>query len=375
MRRSLVALAVADVLVLALAIGGALVVDGGGGSSSGEAGTAAGASTGSSDGPLPPLPGPRTVTATQVQARPWPARVAPAGVWTASLEGAGTRITLSTVAGVVPGGLGLASLKLASTDPRGTGGASPPADNVDLTLPDGSKWYPVDPFRLDASGDLPFSSATAVSGAVTLVVPSLAAVLANAPDPVTAVGTFVAADGRSVDRLALPRATKVGRDCARPPCQAGSDVPAVSLAAAPGTVLKATTGAGSGEAAVAGTARAQALGRRWDSLVGAVEGTDLAAQATWGGRVWTLTATTRGARQLWVDAWPVADTALTGSSAINNGVHNCLLNCDLRVRWANTGWATSQIYEAEAEGPTGHTIGFDLNKSLGHDAGLGVRRG
>ena len=47
----------------------------------------------------------------------------------------------------------------------------------------------------------------------------------------------------------------------------------------------------------------------------------------------------------------------------------------MRLRWTNTGWATAQIYEAEALGPAGPTVGFDLNKSSGQDAGLDVRRG
>lgn len=39
------------------------------------------------------------------------------------------------------------------------------------------------------------------------------------------------------------------------------------------------------------------------------------------------------------------------------------------------GDATSQILEAEGLGPGAAGVGFDLNKSLGHDAGLDVRRG
>lgn len=370
MRRPLLALLVADVLVLVVAVVGAATVDRG--SNATATSDVARSVAIAPDGSVPPPPAPRAVTAALVQRRPWPDRVTPTAPWTARLDGAGGRTTLTRVAGVVPGGLGQASLKLASVDPRS---ATANQANLSLTLPDGAKWYPIAPFHLDASGDLPFTSASTVDAAVTVFVPSLSAVLANAPDPVTAVGTFVAVDGRQVDRLVLPRATRVTQDCPRTPCQPTDDVPAVSLAAGPATVLRASTGPQSGEAAVAGSARAQALGRRWDGLVGAVEGTDLAATATWDGRTWSLTATARGARQVWVDVWPIADTTLSPSSTVNDNLHNCLRNCDLRVRWTNTGFATSQIYEAEGMGGAARSIGFDLNTSLGHDAGLGVRRG
>jgi hypothetical protein len=372
-RRSLVALAVVDVLLVVSAAACSHTVDRA--TSGSGSGTAASGPV-SADTPAPPLPAPRTVTGPLVLARPWPARVTPTAAWTAALDGVGGRVTLSAVSGVVPGGMSLASLKLASTDPRPGATTPPPSDNVHLALPDGSRWYPLDAFRLDAAADLPFTSAAARDGTVTVSVASWAAMLAAAPDPVTAVGTFVTVDGRRVDRLTLPRATKVVHDCppSTPSCPISVDAPAVTLAAHAGTVLRASTTSASGEAAVAGSARAQALGRRWDSLVGAVEGTDLTSTATWDGRTWTLTASVRGARQVWVDVWPVADTTLAATSGINSHVHNCLRNCDLRVRWVNTGFATSQIYEAEGIGP-GASIGFDLNKSLGHDAGLGIGRG
>jgi hypothetical protein len=370
-RRSLVALAVVDLLVLAAAIAGAANVGPSTRSTTATGGTGAVSAPLEAGGSVPRLAAPRTVTAALVRDRPWPDRVTPSAAWTAALDGVGNRVTLTAVAGVVPGGLGQATLKLASADPRGHA----PSDNVNLTLPDGTKWYPLDPFRLDATGDLPFTSAVAHDGAVTLTVASLPATLVGAPDPVVAVGRFVSADGREVDRLALPRATRVGRDCPNATCPVVPDAPAVALPARPATVLRGSTSARSGEAAVAGSARAQALGRRWDGLVGAVEGTDMTATATWDGRSWSLAAAARGARQVWVDVWPVADTTLAASSSVNDDLHNCLRNCDLRLRWTNTGFATSQIYEAEAVGPAGRSIGFDLNKSLGHDAGLGVGRG
>jgi hypothetical protein len=328
--------------------------------------------------PVPPAGG-AAVTAGQVLARPWPARVTPTAAWAATVAGTGARVSLTTVDGVTPGALGQATFTLASADPRPSGATTvPAANNVHLALPDGSAWYPLGPFHLDTTGDLPFTTAVANDAGVTLVVPSLAAVLAKAPDPVVAVGRFVTADGRQLDRLSLPRATKVVRACpstASTPCPASTDPPAVALAAGAGTVLRGSTGSQSGEAAVAGVAHAEALGHQWDGLVGAAEGTGLAATATWDGRTWSMTATVSRARQLWVDVWPVADTTLAATSGINSNVHNCLRNCDLRLRWLNTGFATSQIYEAEGLGPDGHSIGFDLNKSLGHDAGLGVGRG
>jgi hypothetical protein len=151
-------------------------------------------------------------------------------------------------------------------------------------------------------------------------------------------------------------------------------VPDVSFGAAPGTVLRARTGAEAGEVAVAGEAVGEALGRRWEGRVGAVEGTGLAAEATWDGGLWSVTGEARVARQLWMDVWPVADTSLTASSGVDAGDHNCIGDCSVRVRWTNTGFATSQIYEAEGVGD-GRSVGFSLNKSAGHDAGLGVTRG
>jgi hypothetical protein len=73
--------------------------------------------------------------------------------------------------------------------------------------------------------------------------------------------------------------------------------------------------------------------------------------------------------------WPVADTTLEGTSNVSGGDHNCLRDCVVRIRWANVGFATSQVFEAEGLGQAGPTVGFDLNKTVGHDAGLGVRRG
>ncbi|MEA2704031.1 MAG: hypothetical protein QOD63_1976, partial [Actinomycetota bacterium] len=46
----------------------------------------------------------------------------------------------------------------------------------------------------------------------------------------------------------------------------------------------------------------------------------------------------------------------------------------LWVEWTNVGFATAQILEAEGVGPGAPGVGFDLNKSLSHDAGLRARR-
>ena len=200
--------------------------------------------------------------------------------------------------------------------------------------------------------------------------------LGQAGDQVTAVGSFTAPDGRKVDRLVLPKGTRVGEDCGHePPCPAATDVPAVTVEIPRGTIIAAGTGVEVGEAAVAGTVHVEALDHAWDGLVGALEGVTVSATAVFGVDGWTLESQAGNALQAWVDVWPVADTVLVGSSGVDGGGHNCLRNCTVRVRWRNEGWASAQILEAEGVGSGGPTVGFDLNKTLGHDAGLGVRRG
>ena len=334
----MVALAVADVLLLAAASVGALAVGGG---------------------------DPFT---TQVQARPWPARVTPTGPWSASLEGSGPRFAMTAVAGSLPDALPDATFRL----PDRTEITS---RTLNLTLPDGSVWHPKGSFRLEAAGPLAFTSVRGRNDALEVGVASLQSVLAPAAGPVTAVGTFVGPDGSRTDRLALPPATRLGEDCGYANCGAPKDPPLVSLKVLPGATIQGRAGTAPGEAAVAGTARSTALDRSWDGLVGAVEGTDLTATATWDGRTWSVSARAAAARQVWMDVWPVADTALTASSEFAPERDSCFRDCPVRVNWTNTGWATSQIMEAEGVGSGSGSVGFGLTGSTGHDAGLGVERG
>ena len=267
MRPSVVALVVVDALLLAAASVSAFTID--------------------------PL-------ASRVKARPWPARVTPTGPWTATLEGSGPRFTMTAVAGAIPDALDDATLRL--PDDR--------RDPLNLTLPDGTTWRPNGEFRLEATGPLAFTSVRARDGALVVGVDSLETVLGLAEGPVTAIGTFTGPAGERVDRLGLPTTARIGADCGRPRC---SDpipraAPVVSLRVGPGFAVGAKTSAAAGEMAVGGTARAAALGRTWDGLVGAVEGTGLEGTATWDGRTWSVSANAAAARQVWIDVWPIADT-------------------------------------------------------------------
>jgi hypothetical protein len=324
----------------------------------------------------------------RVLARPWPERVTPTGPWSATLRGTGPLVTMTYLPGVVEGGLARATFDLRSADPRPSASVPAGNDNPNLTLPDESRWYPVTPFTVESDADLPFTSVSARAAEVEVTVGSLASALGPAGDEVTAVGAFVSPDGREVDRLVLPRGTRVGQDCGHePPCPASGEVPRVTVAAERGQVLRGATGVEVGEAAVAGTVRVDALGRTWDGLVGALEGypagdgdgpahdPGLTATATLGDDGWTLAADAPAALQAWVDVWPVADTTLEGASSAAGGNHNCLQTCSVRIRWTNVGFASSQVMVAEGIGSAGPTVGFDLNKTVGHDAGLGVRRG
>ena len=304
---------------------------------------------------------------SRVEARPWPARVSPTGPWSATLEGSGRRFTMTTMTGAIPDALDDATFRL--PEERG--------DPLNLTLPDGTIWHPKGEFRLEAAGPLAFTSVRARGSGLDLGVGSLEGVLAAAEGPVTAVGTFAGPVGQRVDRLPVPPTTRIGEDCGRPNC---SDPfpradPVVTLRAAPGAAVRAKTAAVSGEVAVVGTARAAALGRSWDGLVGAVEGTGLEATATWDGRAWSVSANAAAASQVWIDVWPVVDTTVTASSELDVGQHSCFRDCSVRLRWANTGWATSQILEAEGLGSGSTSVRFGLTGSMGHDAGLGVSRG
>ena len=312
----------------------------------------------------------------EVAARPWPARVTAAKAWEATMTGAGDRVSL-TVPGTVVGGIGRATLDLGADDPRPSPSTTRPlSSNRVLILPDGAQWYPLGPVRLEGGGDLAFASASAQGSALALSTASLESVLRSGRG-VTGVGTFVQPRGNEVARLGLPPGTRLVELC-RPqesaglaPCPNRDPLPLrVTVDAAPGLSVRA---AGAGEVAVAGSVRAGALGRSWDALVGAVEAQQLRVTATYGDGRWTVTAEGGAARQLWVDVWPVVDTRLTARSVVRKpGVFDSF---SLRIQWTNVGFADSQIFEAEGVGPGAPTVGFSLNKTVGHDAGVGVTRG
>lgn len=309
--------------------------------------------------------------ASRVRAQPSPAQVTPTGPWSATLAGSGARFMMYGVTGgAIPGALTEATFRLPGPDEN-----EPFHRPLNLTLPDGSTWRPEGTFRLEGSGPLTFTGVQARDGMLDVGAKSLQAILAPASGPVTAVGAFVAPDGRRTDRLALPPTARVGEDCGRPSCSDPDVAPLATLAVAAGFTVSGQTGPWAGEVSVAGTARAQALGRSWEGLVGAVEGRETRGTATWDGRTWSVSATAGTAHQVWVDVWPVATTTLSATSAYDPGPHSCFRNCSVRFRWANTGWATSHILEAEGSGPGSGSVRFGLTDSYGHDAGLGIRRG
>lgn len=195
--------------------------------------------------------------------------------------------------------------------------------------------------------------------------------------PVAVVGDFVMADGRRAERLALPAGSRLVEDCQ--PRQPGdvatcfSSTPAVasvSIVASDGLVVKVS---GDGEVAVAGAASANALGRSWAGQVVAVEAGGLEANATYRNGGWEVTGSASAARQVWVDVWPVVETTLSARSVVRSpGIRD---SYSLRIQWTNVGFASSQIFEAQGRGPGASQVEFDLNKTSGHDAGLGVSRG
>jgi len=316
-----------------------------------------------------------------VQEQPWPDRVTPAGPWSASLEGTGSRLTL-TMAGTITGERGRVTVDFGKpTEGEPTGGRS-------LLFPDGERWYPQEPIRLDWVGDVPFVpamgeespdtggyfSVEADGGDLTIRIPVVTLLAAAGDGPVVAHGSFVGGDGREVDELAVPPGTTVSAGCPRPTCEttppdADTQSSLVHVEATTGTGIHAV---GDGEAAVAGTVRAEAEGRSWDGRVIAVEGSEVDAAATYDGDRWSLTAHVDGARQLWVDVWPVVDTELRARSYTSDPG---FLKGPLKVEWVNVGHATAQILEAEGTGPGASGVGFDINNTRGHDAGLRVRRG
>ena len=80
------------------------------------------------------------------------------------------------------------------------------------------------------------------------------------------------------------------------------------------------------------------------------------------------------ARQVWIDVWPVVGTVLEASSGYDRGLHTCVRDCRVRLRYRNVGHATAQIFEAEAVGGV-NAVALGLNATRTHDAGLGVHRG
>ena len=328
-----------------------------------------------------------------VVGRPWPARVAPTGPWSASLDGVGPRMTM-TMAATVVGGLRDTTLDLGRRHPDG------PTTGPMLQLPSGERWYPDDQFRLEADGDVSVPAVASGDPLDTEGIHSIEAagdeiaarvtfadLVAGATGPVVARGEFFADDGRRTEELDLPPGTTFLGSCATVPDITVEPAPALPPGEcerpAPDTPLQANLtarsgasvrAAGAGEVAIAGQIRAAALDRSWDGLVGAVEGFGIDASATFDGRRWTLTAQIGDARQVWVDVWPVVDTVLQARS-FSTGPGFFDRNRLLRVEWVNVGFATAQILEAEGVGPGAPGVGFDLNKTLGHDAGLGLRRG
>jgi hypothetical protein len=321
------------------------------------------------------LPGRRSASAQEVARRTWPARVAATGPWSSTLGGLGDRIEV-TAPGTILGGINGASVTFQTTDPRKE---TPPRNQL-LLLPDGARWYPLGRIRLEGLGPVAFAALTADGSRLAVRAPSFEVIAEAAKGGAVGRGTFVQPDGREVDRLAFPVGTRVVTPCqaqpGQPPCSPEAP-PALSLEVVAGRGLSLRA-AGDGEAAVAGSARATALGRTWEGLVAAIEARELEVAATYDVDRWTLTAVGAGARQVWVDVWPVIDTVLKASSDRRSPGFFDALRGDtyaVGIQWTNVGFATSQIFEAEGVGPGAGSVGFDLNKTLGHDAGLNVTRG
>lgn len=100
-------------------------------------------------GPPSLVGGGRDIRDDDVAGRPWPDRITPSGPWSGSIEGTGLRMTLST-GGTIVGAMDRTTVDLGSTD------ADRPTAGRALAFPDGQRWYPQRPFRVEAEGDLSF---------------------------------------------------------------------------------------------------------------------------------------------------------------------------------------------------------------------------
>ena len=301
------------------------------------------------------------------QARPRPGYATPTGPWSADLIGRGDHMELR-VPGMVVAGIRHTSIRFPSAADAGRGSAGD-----ELILPDGSRWVPDGPSRLEGPQDLPFTEAVARKDSLT-VVTSVQALARSARDGVTAVGAFIRSDGHRVDRLVLPPGTKQVRDCLRilpsESCDKTTRSP-MQVQVTPVAGMRIQV-AGDGEASVAGTARVTAVERSWEGMVAAVEAKQLRAAAIHSDGVWAVNAEAGRARQVWMDGWPVIGTELSAKAVMESSERKGRL--PLRIRWKNVGHATSQILEAEGQGAGAPSVAFGLEPPRSHDAGLGVIR-
>lgn len=290
-----------------------------------------------------------------------------------------------TAPGVVVDGLRLASVSVEPTNQFDDARAEA------LVLPDGSQWFPQGAFALDGDGDLPFSDKPIPTFSVpplsstpdgTMVSETtLAEMLVAARGPVAATGTFTDANGVPSSRLDLPAGSRLASVCLAgaeldPPCQESAIEPTltISVGVVEGTEVRV---AGDGEVMVGGAASATALGRTWEGHVVSLDAGVVDASAQYRDGGWAVAGASADARQLWVDAWPVVDTVLSGISTTQDAdfFESIFDTNDLRIKLHNVGFASSQILEVEGTGPGASQVGFGLARSGAHDAGLGVRRG
>lgn len=333
----------------------------------------------------PPPPSP--VTAADVVGRPAPERVTARSRWGATLEARAERLRIYAPV-VAVDGVRATTVNVTAVDPRpGTAadGSVRYQPATALALPDGSRWYPMSPYRLDGPGDVPLTVRGTAGGQLTGTT-TLAGLVGRGVD---ATGRFVSRDGREVGSLRLPSGTRLSPECAGP---TPADVPRPCGGAAEtvGATVDATglrveiddsrqpgydgNGEGAVEVEVAGTVRARALNREWTGLVGSLEADDVSGTAVWDGAAWRVEVRARSARQVWIDVWPVVDTVLEATSGYDGGPHSCAGDCSVRLRYRNTGYATAQIFEAEALGGT-NAVALGIKQTGTHDAGLGVHRG